>query len=445
MKPEPSPESFSASWRFAAVFVLALFFAACAFAQSGRGTIAGRAADSEAAVLPGAKVIVEPGSVSVVTDRQGEFTVIDLAPGDYKITVSYVGFLPYSAEVKVVAGQSARVEAVLKVRAKGESVTVVADSLGEAEAINIQRTSDNILDVMSEGVIQSLPNENIADVVGRMPGVSLERDEGEGKYVQIRGTEPRLNNTTVDGVELPAPEDNVRQFKLDTIPSDIVESVEVNKTLAANQDADAIGGTVNLVTKKAGDIPTLKLEGIGGFTPIENTRYIGLVTGTAGRRFGASKRFGALFSGSYDYNGRGIDDIEPSLNDTAIPSYGSMDIREYRYQRKRYGFGGSLDYKLKDPASGLYLHYFYSNFKDYGNKWVYTLNDDVTQNPLGPTATPIIAPDVPKFSTSQRAPDYSAGSIAFGGKHVFSNSWLSWELSAAESRQLAAAGNPGAT
>jgi TonB-dependent receptor len=430
MKPEPSRKRFSASWRFAAAFVLAVFFAACAFAQSGRGTIAGRAADSEAAVLPGAKVVVEPGSVSVVTDRQGEFTVIDLAPGEYKITVSYVGFLPYSADVKVVAGQSARVEAVLKVRAKGESVTVVADSLGEAEAINIQRTSDNILDVMSEGVIQSLPNENIADVVGRMPGVSLERDEGEGKYVQIRGTEPRLNNTTVDGVELPAPEDNVRQFKLDTVPSDIVESVEVNKTLAANQDADAIGGTVNLVTKKAGDVPTLKLEGIGGFTPIVNTRYIGLVTGTLGKRFGHDKRFGALFSGSYDYNGRGIDDIEPQPDlGQAVPYYDSMDVREYRYQRKRYGFGGSLDYKLKDPASGLFLHYFGSDFKDYGNKWVYTLNDG----------------GAPQFSTSSRVPDYGAFSLAIGGKHVFSGSWLSWELSAARSRELGAAGNPGAT
>src|SRR5580700_1603104 len=446
MKPRQSYVTLSAVWRISALLALCTVFANPAIAQSGKGTLAGRAVDTAGAVLRGARVRVEPGDVVSATDQLGEFTVSDLAPGDYKITVFYVGFLPYTADVKVVAGQATRVDAVLKVEAKGEQINVVADELGVAEDINIQRTSDNILDVMSEGVIQSLPNENIADVVGRMPGVSLERDEGEGKYVQIRGTEPRLNNTTVDGVELPAPEDNVRQFKLDTIPSDIVEAVEVNKTLAANQDADAIGGTVNLVTKKAGDLPTLKVGGIGGFTPIENTRYMGLVTGTAGQRFGADKRFGALFSGSYDYNGRGIDDFEPQPDPYyLIPVYDSMDIREYRYQRKRYGFGGSLDYKLKDPASGLYLHYFYSNFKDYGNKWDYSLNDDVSQNPLGPTATPIIAPDLPKFSTSQRAPDYSAGSIAFGGKHVFSNSWLSWELSAAESRQLAAAGNPGAT
>jgi TonB-dependent receptor len=426
------PNNFSILLQLATVLVLALVTNP-ASAQSAKGTLIGRAADTENAVLPGAKVQVEPGNASVATDHQGEFTVIDLAPGTYKITVSYVGFLSYTADVKVVAGQATRVDAVLKVQAKGEVVTVVADAFGVAQAINEQRTSDNILDVMPEGVIQSLPNENIADVVGRMPGVSLERDEGEGKYVQIRGTEPRLNNTTVDGVELPAPEDNVRQFKLDTIPSDIVEAVDVNKTLAANQDADAIGGTVNLVTKKAGDLPTLKLESIGGFTPIVNTRYIGLVTGTVGQRFGSDKRFGALFTGSYDYNGRGIDDIEPSPDPGyATPTYDSIDIREYRYQRKRYGFGGSIDYKLKDPASGLYLHYFDSDFRDYGNKWVYTLNDfNLTGNP-------------PHFSTSQRAPDYGVASVAIGGKHVFAGSWLSWELSAARSLEGGAAGNPGA-
>jgi TonB-dependent receptor len=409
--------------------ITSVTFVTPAMAQGGHGTITGHALDREGAVLPGARVKLEPGDIIGATDGQGEFNFIGIVPGDYTLTISYVGFTTFTQQVKVLAGQATRIEAKMVVSSKNEEITVVADAQGEAEAINEQRTADNILDVMPAGVIQSLPNENIADVVGRLPGVSLERDEGEGKYVQVRGTEPRLNNTTVDGVELPAPEDNVRQFKLDTIPSDIVAAVEVNKTLSANQDADAIGGTVNLVTKKAGDLPTLKLESIGGWAPIENTRYMGLVLGTVGQRFGHDKRFGALFSGSYDYNGRGIDDIEPSPNDTAIPSYGSMDVREYRYQRKRYGFGGSLDYKLKDPTSGLYLHYFDSDFKDYGNKWVYTLNDGGS----------------PKFKTSQRAPDYGAASIAIGGKHVFSNSWMNWEIAAARSRELAAAGNPGAT
>ena len=72
--------------------------------------------------------------------------------------------------------------------------------------------------------------------------MSLERDEGEGKYIQIRGTEPRLSNVTIDGIHVPSPE-AVRNVKLDAIPSDLVDMVEINKTLSANQDADAIGFT----------------------------------------------------------------------------------------------------------------------------------------------------------------------------------------------------------
>jgi len=447
MKTQHSYRIFVIPKSLTSTILVLMVLSAClgtAAAQGGHGTVSGRAVDKLGAVLPGARVKVQPGGIALATDGLGEFTVTGLAPGEYTVMIAYVGFQDFTAKVSVKAGQVSRVDAALNVAGGSQEVTVVADAQGVDQAINEQRTSDNILDVMPEGVIQSLPNENVADVVGRMPGVSLERDEGEGKYVQIRGIEPRLNNTTVDGIEIPAPEDNVRQFKLDTIPADIVASVEVNKTLAANQDADAIGGTVNLVTKKAGDVPTLVLEGIGGFTPIVNTRYIGLVTGTVGQRFGHDKRFGALFSGSYDYNGRGIDDIEPQPDvGQIIPYYDSMDIREYRYQRKRYGFGGSLDYKLKDPASGLYLHYFDSDFKDYGNKWVYTLNDATG---CTPGQIPSVEPcPAPKFSTSSRLPDYGIVSVGIGGKHVFSDSWLSWEISAARSRELAAAGNPGAT
>jgi len=400
-----------------------------ALAQGGKGTISGRAVDAQGAVLQGARVELPVAALSTVSDRQGEFSFNGMVPGSYKLTISFVGFSTFVGDVTVNAGQVTRVDAVLKVASRNEEIMVTADRPhGEAEAINRQRTSDNILNVLPSDVIRSLPNANVADAVGRLPGVTLERDEGEGKYVQIRGTEPRLNNVTIDGVTVPAPEDNVRQVKLDTIPSGIVESVEVNKTLSANQDADAIGGTVNLRTKTAGELPTLTIEGIGGFTPIVNTRYVGEVTGTVGQRFGATKRFGALFSASYDYNGRGIDDIEPQLDvGFAKPIYDSIDLREYRYKRTRYGFGGSLDYKLGEGA-GLFLRYFYSDFKDYGDKWVYTLNDDVSANSQG---QPVITPDSPKFTTSSRLPDYGIGSLAIGGKHVFSNSWLSWELSAA--------------
>src|SRR5262249_39736740 len=152
-----------------------------------------------------------------------------------------------------------------------------------------QRAAENIVQVLSADVITSLPNANIADALGRLPSVTLERDEGEGKYVQIRGTEPRLSNTTIDGVTVPSPESGVRQIKLDTLASDLVESVEINKTLQANMDGDGIGGSVNLRTKTAGEQPTMMVDGMGGYTPIIGGRGVSQFDTTVGNRFGRTK------------------------------------------------------------------------------------------------------------------------------------------------------------
>ncbi len=398
-------------------------------AQSGKGTLVGRVTDNAGAVLQGAQIELGPQASSAVSISIGEFTVAGLKPGSYKLTVKYVGFEPLTTNAVVSAGQTARVDAVLKVASKLEEVTVTADrALGEAEAINRERTADNILQVLPQEVITSLPNENVADAIGRLPSVTLERDEGEGKYVQIRGTEPRLSNLTIDGINVPSPESGVRQIKLDTIPADIIESVEINKTLQANQDGDGIGGSVNLKTKTAGDEPTISLTGLGGYTPIQSGRAMNQFAGTAGRRFGAGKRLGLLLGGTYDYNGRGIDDIEPVPDPTTLtPSYSSMDIREYRYNRYRWGIGGSADYKLGE-ASNVFIRGLYSDFKDYGDRWVYSLN----------------AGDIPGYGTSSRRPDYTISNLVLGGHHVFSSSWLAWSASVARSRQLDSAGNPGA-
>jgi Carboxypeptidase regulatory-like domain/TonB-dependent Receptor Plug Domain len=273
------------------------------------GSIAGTVKDSSGAVLPGARVQLQPGPTAV-SDAQGLFLISGLPPNTYKVSVTYIGFSSFDSSVAVTAGQIAKVDAVLTVGSQTTSVTVNGDrELGEVEAINIERTADNIVQVLPAQVITSLPNTNIADAVGRLPSVSLERDEGEGKYVQIRGTEPRLSNVTVDGVNLPSPEGNVRNIKLDIIPSGLVERIEVNKTLSANQDGDAIGGSVNLVTKTPGERPTFDVEGQGGYTNIIGGRWLDAFNSTYGQRFGDRKQWGFLLGGTYDWNGRGINDL----------------------------------------------------------------------------------------------------------------------------------------
>jgi outer membrane receptor for ferrienterochelin and colicin len=210
--------------------VITLLLVSGLSAQQGAGSITGKVTDPSQGVLQGARIELQPGRQSTQSDANGEFTIKDVNPGRYTVTVSHEGFGLYSTDVTVSASSSARVDATLQVGTHNEIVTVTGEREGgELEALTIERTADNIVQVLPADVITSLPNTNIADAVGRLPSVSLERDEGEGKYVQIRGTEPRLNNVTVNGIHLPSPE-GVRNVKLDAIPADLVSSVELNKT-----------------------------------------------------------------------------------------------------------------------------------------------------------------------------------------------------------------------
>src|SRR5216684_526363 len=399
-------------------------------AQSGRGTVSGRVTDTSGGVLQGAQVSLAPGGASGVSDVQGEFRITGVEAGNYTLTVSYVGFETFTKAVTLAAGQTTSLDAKLSVEAVDVEVVVTSErGSAEVEAVNRERTADNIVQVLPANVIRSLPNANMADALGRLPSVTIERDEGEGKYVQVRGTEPRLTNTTIDGVNVPSPEGSVRQIKFDAIPADIVESVEINKTLQANMDGDGIGGSVNLVTKTAGERPTFNLSGMGGYTPILGGRGLVETAGTVGQRFGASKRFGLLIGGSYDWNGRGIDDIEPVPDLSAGQrTFDSIDVREYQYYRSRWGIAGGADYKLAE-GSNLYLRGLFSDFKNYGDRWVYSLNDG--------------AP--PSFGTQLRRPDYLISSVVLGGKHVLTTTWYSWDLSVSRSRQTGQVGDRNAS
>jgi TonB-dependent receptor len=443
---------------------IAVFGLGFATAQGDRGTITGTVKDSSGAVLPGARVELQQKGPSAVSDGQGQFIISNLAPGSYTLTVSYVGFSPFSTTATVLAGQISHVDAALQVETASQVVTVSGDrELGEVEAINIERTADNIVQVLPSQVITSLPNTNIADAVGRLPSVSLERDEGEGKYVQIRGTEPRLSNVTVDGVNLPSPEGNVRNIKLDVIPSGLVDRIEVNKTLSANQDGDAIGGSVNLVTKTPGERPTLDFEGQGGYTNIIGGRWLDAFNGTVGQRLGARKQWGLLLGSSYDWNGRGINDLEPgptTISDSVGNNYAyfpTADLRTYKYYRTRYGFAPELDYAIK-PGSSIYFKGLYSDFHDYGDTWVYTptvgntlksvngaeltfdnATDCQTINQAADLANPDSNPCQPgkmKYRHYIRRPDQQIFSGLTGGRHDLTSTLITYEFAVSRAHNI---------
>jgi TonB-dependent receptor len=395
------------------------------------GSVSGSIIDTTGAVLPGVRIVLDPTSTTVASDVRGGFSIPNVKPGTYTVTISYVGFATSVTTIEVTAGKITSLNTTMKVSATSQQVVVNASFEGDAAAINEQRVSENILNVETDTQIMALPNANIADAVGRMPGVTLQRNEGEGQYVQIRGTEPRLSNTTIDGVIVPGPDPEVRQVDLDTIPADLVGSVAINKTLSANQDGDAIGGSVDLRIKQAtSDKLSLVFEGQDGNTPIDGNRPVFLINSSAGMRFGPAKRFGFMIGYSYDLNNRGIDDVEP-VPDLDGPngalSYDNIYLQQYLYNRTRYGTAGSLDYKLSE-GSDLYVHGLFSNFRDYGQKFAYQLAEE----------------DKAKYKTSVRRPNLQIADLAIGGNQVFNHSFLRYQIAASHSRFGGAAGNPGA-
>src|SRR6202171_1144548 len=170
------------------VFVLltSLLGAGVARGQERRGSISGHATDVNHDALVGARVEVQPSGYSVTTDQQGAFTISDLTPGKYTLTITYVGFKPFSIEVTVQSGAVTSADEALEIESVNQQVIVPGErEHGEIEALNREINADNIVQVLPAEVITSLPHTNIAVAVGRLPSVSLERDEGEGKYVQV--------------------------------------------------------------------------------------------------------------------------------------------------------------------------------------------------------------------------------------------------------------------
>ncbi len=391
-------------------------------AQAGRGTVTGSVVDAQGIPLQGAKISLDPGGASTISDATGQFTILGASVGSYTVTVSYAGFGNYSKAAMVAAGQSSRVEATLSVASSTQQVQVYAGRQGgEVEAINRTFNADNIINVLPADVITSLPNANVADAIGRLPSVTLERDEGEGKYVQIRGTEPRLTHTTLNGVQIASPE-SVRQIKLDLIPADLVESVQINKTLQANLEGDGIGGSVDLRTKSAGDRPTMTLESLGGYTPIIGGRPAYQFDGTLGRRFLEGNKLGIIGSASYDWNGRGINDIEPGP-----VQQGTYDLRDYQYFRDRRGFAGTLDYRFSD-TSNMYLKGLYSHFNNFGDDWIYSPATGFASPGVGDGAGSV------SFTAVRRRPIQDIGGLQLGGASVLRNSLFAWDVNSSVAR-----------
>jgi TonB-dependent receptor len=334
------------------------FLAPSAIAQN-TGAIVGTVLDEQGNPLVGAEVSIAEVNLVTSTDAQGRFRLQGIPVGPQKVLVLYLSAAAGDArEIVIEAGKTTDLQFSLKRFA--EEIEVRAPILeGEASALNQQKNAPNITNVVSADQMGRFPDPNAAEATQRIPAITLQRDQGEGRYILVRGTEARLNSTTVDGERIPSPEADGRDIALDVIPADLLQSIEVSKALTPDMDGDAIGGSVNLVTKRAPESNRISATLASGWNTLTEG---GIQNGNFawGSRFGAEKKLGVLFAGSYYSTDRGSDTFEAEYDDGDLENF---ELRDYILTRTRTGATVALDYRLSDRTS-LFARGLWNDYKD---------------------------------------------------------------------------------
>lgn len=251
-----------------------------------------------------------------------------------------------------------------------EHVDVVGQAVSIDRALKQQRNADTIESVVHADGIAQLPDDNAAEALQRIPGVSVERDQGEGRFVSVRGLGPDLNSVTINGTLVPAPESDRRAVALDVLPSELVQSLSVVKTLTPDMDANSLGGTVQVESLSAFDhdglFYTATVEGSHDDNTGANSPK---VSGAFSNRFSVGSgndNVGVALAFSWQEREFGSDNVETGGawemegNDARLEEF---EMRDYAITRERLGVGLNLDYKA-DATSHYYLRSLFSEFSD---------------------------------------------------------------------------------
>src|ERR1700723_962919 len=341
-----------------------------------------------------------------------------------------------------------------------QTVVKPSPTIDRAAAVAEKQQAPNIIEVQPLSEIIKLPDINMAEALQRLPGISLETDSGEGRFVHIRGLDSDLNGTTYGGVRLPAsnpssPSGGGRAVAFDTFPTGIIGGVELTKTSRPDMDAEALGGSINLVPRTGaehGGAPFLDADIGTGYEPLRRTPvYHGEVS--AGRSFDGGDGIGGLFSGAnafsavvslvYHQDSRGIDDVEESYTDqqrSGVPDkvLSNLQFRRYEYHRKRYGAAANFDAKASENTS-LYMRVLYSGYTEAADKHYLVLNNLDSNSGCTPLPSCIQDPNNPngfiasgaglEQDTTDSLERIQNGLGMVGGSSVFSSFKLDYHAS----------------
>ena len=319
-----------------------------------------------------------------------------------------------------------------------EHVEVIGQAASIDQALKEQRNADNIESVVHADGVAQLPDANVAEAVQRLPGISVERDQGEGRFVSVRGLGPDLNSVTINGTLVPSPESARRAVALDVLPSELVQSLSVIKTLTPDMDANSLGGTVDVQSLSAFDHKGLFYTGTSEAGYNQNTHQTSpKFSGAISDRFSLGDgidNFGVAAALSWNKRDFGSDNVETGgawdFNDGA--RLNSFEQRVYDISRERTGGGLNFDYKPDDETQ-LYLRTLYSRFKDSETRNSTSLEFDK------PQAAGELGKAKAKRKLKQREETQEIQSYVFGGERMLGL----WTLSGQAGYSTSSEDSPG--
>jgi len=377
---------------------------------AGASTLKGHVYDQRSGEpLVGATIILDKTGKAVSTGLDGSFELKDLEQGPVTIRISYITYKTALKELSILNDNNQDVAIYLEPAGNDlqeVSVTATTGGNNEGEARRLERNATQIMNIVSGRAIEVSPDLTVANVIQRVSGVSVERNSnGDGQYAILRGMDKRYNFTLVNGVKIPSPDNKYRYVPLDLFPSDMLERLEVYKTLTPNMEGDAIGGAVNMVMKNAPDRFQINANLSGGYSQLffdrdfmsYNTSAIQFkspyeINGrnynatqsdfpkatlnytskapapnlvgslSVGQRFLDSK-LGVIVAGSYQNTYRGSNSTFYNSAVNGTDEYAvitSKAYREYSEQQKRIGLHGKVDYVF-NPRHKLSLYNVYVN------------------------------------------------------------------------------------
>ncbi len=375
------------------------------------GNVIGVVKDAQTGdLLPGANVFIVGTSLGAATDIDGNFRIGNIDVGTYILEVKYVGYKEKRDSIIIIEDRSVFVEFELELDAfETDIVMVAAQAKGQIAAINQQLNSNTIVNVISEEKIQELPDANAAEAIGRLSGVAIQRQGGEATKIVLRGLSSQYTAITVDGVRIAATDANERGVDLSMISQGSLAGIELYKALTSDKDADAIAGSVNLVTKKAPSVRRLRAEAEGIYSELDNSFNQYAFSLKYGERF-FGELLGVQVTGNIEKRNRSNENTKQSYNfDISGGTDYYLDNFDLNYSneiRNRKGFSLLLDYYTPDNGTIKFNTIFNSTSRDRTN---YQRNYPGVGGPNVGVSARIIETNINSFNSQLTGENYLFG------------------------------------